>query len=280
MPLILVETLDSDSTFDGRLDDAFLSNLGVYINPVPDSLIIDTDRDGIPDYIDADSDNDGLSDLFEYKYPSDSSNLYGWLPPFVETDSNGACDNKMIRALADADGATESTRIPDFRDLDSDQDGMPDLIEAGYADSDIDGVFKLTTDNDINNDGWIDSTIAATGDPDRDGFYNQLDLDSDNDGISDLIEHGGKDSSNIGMVADSITDPDANGWDNNLFQTTILNHNDDLIPDYLDLDSDNDGIYDIVEGGGIYSDSGRVSTNNNPVDRGWDFDGTFIKFRI
>jgi gliding motility-associated-like protein len=270
LPLLQVDTLDSDTAFDGRVDTIYLDAMGKPNFSVRYADIINSDSDSLPDYLDSDSDNDGLADVFEDR--TGMSNLLGVLPNFVDSDSDGAFDNQMFRGRADADAGTESYPIPNFRDLDSDQDGMPDLIEVGYADLSSNGFFTISPANDTNNDGWIDAAVAANGNPDRDGFFNYLDLDSDNDGISDLIEHGGVDPDSIGMVSNLINDTYGVGWDDSLRKTAIIHSDSGSIPDYLDLDSDNDGIYDIVEGGGIFSDSGRVNTTHAPSDRGWDLD--------
>lgn len=44
--------------------------------------------------------------------------------------------------------------IPNYRDLDSDNDGIADFVEAGGTDANNDGMVDET--NDLNGDGWID----------------------------------------------------------------------------------------------------------------------------
>lgn len=87
---------------------------------------------------------------------------------------------------------------------------------------------------------------------DSDGVPNHLDIDSDDDGIPDNVEA----QSTAGYIAPSgnnITMDDANtdGIDDNynLGFTTLEDTDNDGIFDYLDLDSDNDGIPDIKENG-------------------------------
>jgi hypothetical protein len=97
-----------------------------------------------------------------------------------------------------------------------------------------------------------------------------MDLDSDNDGISDIYEAGGKtlDANNDGII-DNFTDSDndsipdavealagANSW------ITPTNTDADAVADYLDLDSDNDGIPDVVEG----QATATYSNGNNDGD--------------
>ena len=72
---------------------------------INDVEVSDNDLDGIPDEIDVDDDNDGILDVDE-----------------------GSED-------LDDDG------IPNWFDLDSDGDGCNDVIEAGYSDSDEDGIL-------------------------------------------------------------------------------------------------------------------------------------------
>ncbi len=172
------------------------------------NIFSDTDNDGISNVIDIDDDNDGISDLLE---------------------TNG------VDPLADAD----FDLIPDYRDLD----------------------FGI----DSNNDGIID-----VFDFDLDGIPNHLDLDSDNDGIFDIVEAGNtnEDTNNNGMTNNSVS---TNGLDDTLedvdtssaiINYTIPNNDTDANFNYLDIDSDNDGIVDIIEA--QLTDS--YITPNNTVD--------------
>ncbi|HFB99517.1 MAG TPA: hypothetical protein ENJ53_01815, partial [Phaeodactylibacter sp.] len=120
--------------------------------------------------------------------------------------------------------------------------------------------------------------FCDTRDTDGDRIPDYLDLDSDNDGIPDLVEIGGIDLDGDGRV-DNITDADGDGlaatFDTDDTTDTVKisnllaegvdakNSDTDTIPDYLDLDADNDGIADIVELGGIDADGdGRVDDLN------------------
>ena len=155
---------------------------------------------------------------------------------------------------------TDGDGIDDNLDLDSDNDGVPDIQEAGGAanDTDLDGRVDDPTDTD--EDGWADTfdsdnggTALTDGDKDGDGFGNRIDLDADDDGIADIIEAGGVDSDNDGQV-DSSTDTDNDGFadtfdnDNAGTPLPIEDEDGDGIENYLDLDSDSDGITDNVEG--------------------------------
>lgn len=77
----------------------------------------------------------------------------------------------------------------------------------------------------------------------------QIDLDDDNDGIPDNIEA----QPTVGYIAPSgtvnTTGPYAGLWDNYGTGITPVNTDGTDLPDYLDLDSDNDGIPDIQENG-------------------------------
>ena len=105
-------------------------------------------------------------------------------------------------------------------------------------------------------------------DTDGDGIPNRLDLDSDNDGIPDNVEA----QTTQGYIAPGVfTDIDADGlndvYDANTSDTSAFTSvgltpvNTDGIdnPDYLDLDSDNEGADDTTEAG--ITLSGTVGTN-------------------
>ena len=107
---------------------------------------------------------------------------------------------------------------------------------------------------------------TCTGtDSDGDGTDDHLDLDSDNDGIADIVESGSADTNGDGLV-DNFTDTDNDGlhdpYDADNGGTTVVPTDTDTdgVADYLDLDADNDGIYDVVEGG-----DGASDTNNDGV---------------
>lgn len=93
-------------------------------------------------------------------------------------------------------------------------------------------------------------------DSDGDAIPDQLDLDSDNDGITDLYESQGQNFEPL-----SHLDDNSDGLDN-IFASGILaaDSDNDGVPDYLDLDSDNDGIYDLIE-----SASGATDANTNGI---------------
>ena len=71
-------------------------------------------------------------------------------------------------------------------------------IEFCVPDADRDGLNN-GVDIDDDNDGLTD-VMEGAFDFDNDGIINSLDLDSDNDGIPDLVEAGGTDTDNDGRV--------------------------------------------------------------------------------
>jgi len=95
--------------------------------------------------------------------------------------------------------------VPDYRDLDSDNDSIPDAVEVGNdsaspIDSDGDGISNFQ-DTDSDNDGLSDAEeVGGTPDQPMDSDGNGIpdfmqafevvvpETDSDGDGISDAIE--------------------------------------------------------------------------------------------
>ena len=218
------DDFDNDGIFDVvDLDD---DNDGI-----PDTIegTRDTDGDGHPDSRDLDSDNDGVYDIIEAG--GDDTDNDGKVDNFRESDANGLSDDLQIAPFDLVD--TDRDRIPDFRDLDSDNDGIPDVIESGGVDDNNNG--RIDNFTDANGDGADDvSQMRSTAerDSDGDGVPNRLDLDSNNDGLSDSFEAGSADSRGDGII-DTMLDSDSDG-----------------IPDSVDVsqtageDTDNDGIDD------------------------------------
>ncbi|MEO8083675.1 MAG: hypothetical protein ABI780_07635, partial [Ardenticatenales bacterium] len=169
---------------------------------------------------------------------------------------------------------------PNFRDLDSDNDGINDVREAGgLTDANGDGKADGT---DADGDGMIDNPQGHPVDTDGDGVRDFLDLDSDNDGVSDLVEGGqpgivdadgdgvadGPDADHDGIV-DSADGNDAGFGDAG--DPPPANPDGDGLPSYLDRDSDGDGIDDIDEAGLGDLDHNNDGKIDNPTDL--DHDG-------
>lgn len=117
-------------------------------------------------------------------------------------------------------------------------------------DYDCDGIIDdLDLDND--NDGILDiDEESGELDSDADGVTNNFDIDSDNDGIPDNTEWQ-KEGNFVPLLE---VDSNKNGWDdaydvmlNGIYYEPVDSDNNG-IPDYLDDDSDNDGISDNTEG--------------------------------
>ncbi len=277
------DVTDLDDDNDGILDTVEDQNLDLDGDPRTNPT--DTDGDGIPDYFDLDSDNDGIPDYTEAGGTNDPdgngqerSGVLGSADVDAQGRPNDTAPGGLIPMDTDGDG------IPDYKDLDSDNDGIADVIEAGGIDPDGDGYYGGGTTNDADADGLIDAldpyddrdgnlNTSLGGSPlvvidsDGDGKFNYLDLDSDNDTIPDNIEG----QSTLGYIAPSGVDTDKDGldnsYDNNNGGSAIVVVNTDGVdsPDYLDLDSDNDGAFDIVEAGNGAADTDTDGRTNNAV---------------
>ncbi|MDC9721588.1 MAG: gliding motility-associated C-terminal domain-containing protein [Urechidicola sp.] len=148
--------------------------------------------------------------------------------------------------------------ITNLNDIDDDNDTIPDTIEYNgqdpLADDDLDLIPNYRDTGfgaDSNSDGIID-----VFDFDFDGVPNHFDLDSDNDGIFDISEAS---NTALDTDADGITNSPVgtNGLDNTVETndsffssiTYIIPNTDSTGNDnYLDIDADNDGIVDNIEG--------------------------------
>ena len=227
---------DSDSDGDGVLDGQDLDddNDGI-LDRVEESNSLnggDSDGDGIPDRLDLDSDGDGILDLEESNPNSKSvdSNSDGILDSTTDIDRDGVMDT----ADADDNNPTSKGSVtpidtdkdgqPDFQDIDSDNDGLSDIVEGGVdatKDSNFDGILDNLKDSD--GDGIADvvdsdngGTPATTPDTDKDGKENYRDLDSDGDTILDVVEINGTDSNHdghiepVGALVDGVNLPDEN----------------------------------------------------------------------
>jgi hypothetical protein len=264
---------DGDSDNDGTpnyLDTDFPGRVDSNGDGVDDRF--DADLDGRINMLDLDSDNDGIPDVVE-AYGVDT-NGDGLIDNFSDTDGDGLSQNVDVNNTGASNTGAGLGRIdfdgdgyPNFLDLDSDNDGIPDLVEAGGTDINNNGKVDVFTD--ANNNGWSDgfegmsNALLRTGadgnndgradtfpykNMDGDAKPNPYDVDSDGDGIVDVVEAGLPDANLNGIVDGTIG---TNGWSTTIsgMGTFIpLNSDGDIYPDYLDIDADNDGITDNVEG--------------------------------
>ena len=147
---------DTDSDNDGIPDNkeymsqSYIpySNVDANNNGIDDAYEVsiiasDVDMDGVPDYYDLDSDNDGIYDLAESGSNATDSNNNGIIdgnPASFGTNgiSNSletAADNGILNySLTNTDNFV----FDNYADNDSDGDGCPDVIEAGFSDGNSD----------------------------------------------------------------------------------------------------------------------------------------------
>ncbi|MBC7411228.1 MAG: tandem-95 repeat protein [Bacteroidia bacterium] len=282
----IADNLDIDDDNDG-ITDVSEGMIDINANGLPDNLV-DADGDGIANWNDLDSDNDGISDVVEAGgndpdkdgHPGVSTE---GMPTAVDANGLPTILVAVPVSILDAGDDLDGDGNPNFLDLDSDNDGIPDVIEAGGIDPNGDGYIGAGVANDVDSDGLSDivdtinellidglpgnnagALTPMTGIPlpnadfDGDGNLNVYDLDSDNDGVTDVIEAGGTDTDGNGIIASGLgnaafNDTDGDGWNNPVDAdnggTALAVPNTDEIggANFLDLDSDNDGITDIRE---------------------------------
>ncbi|MEZ4319569.1 MAG: MopE-related protein [Myxococcota bacterium] len=205
-------------------------------NPAASELwvIVEGNADALIDALDPDDDNDRLPTGF---IPSG-----GYLPEFgngVDTDGDG---------------------IPDYRDLDADNDSFIDVTGDGVVDTvarpDVCESFEDFDSDTIPN--WIDANDfdGETGDPDGDNLVTALELalgtnpgspDSDGDGVLDCQEilpvgyvHPDTNATAICPSIAGDTNLDVALWDAQGWQPRDTDG--DGMHDAIDTDDDNDGI--------------------------------------
>lgn len=165
----------------------------------------DTDGDGIPDYLDRDADGDTILDIHEANtYLRDANNNLAIDPDeYNDLDTNNSFDGGDNSGALHNDELpdTDDDGLPDYRDIDSDNDKIYDAAEAGDTnlntppiDTDGDDIPNYR-DTDSDGDGIFDSVESGDDDldtppqdSDDDGLPDFIDTDSDNDGVSDSEE--------------------------------------------------------------------------------------------
>lgn len=211
----------------------------------------DFDGDGTPNYLDDDSDGDGILDIDEGTVDSDADGIKDYLDISLDEDGDGIPDK--LEGTLNSD--TDNDGINDAFDTDSDNDGISDFDESGATDLDtdndgIDDAFDVdnTGGTDANGDGIDDDVVPL--DTDNDGIPNYVDRDSDNDSVPDILEN------KVGLALKQS----ARSYKNTIKILPLIPMSDididgDGLLNYVDPDSDNDGISDLAEAATIYIDS-------------------------
>lgn len=257
----IIDALDADVGNDGVVDIGKFDSNRDGVNDALDTLFrltsalseTDIDEDGSANHIDLDSDNDGVADVVE--------------AGLGDIDENALLDEgSAVIAVIDDLPDTDADGIPDYLELKSDDTSFDMLVYGLPVELlDLNNDGKLDSTIDMDNDGLmdvVDSAVGAWGslpDVDGDGIANHVDRDDDNDGILDEDENSqfehftGKDADADG-IDDGVDyevngvivglDEDGNGVQDDKEQSDL---DGDGIADYLDDDSDNDGIHDKVD---------------------------------
>jgi hypothetical protein len=169
--------------------------------------------------------------------------------------------------------------------MDSDGDGIVDVIESGLPDANLDGIV----DGVIGANGWsttVSSMLAPLTIRNTDGDANRdyLDIDSDNDGITDNIEG----MTTIGYLLPGLIDTDGDGLVNTYDGSVglggptgggimVYDFDGDGTPDYRDSDTDADGMIDRIEGNDF---NFNKMTDDNVTLTGLDTDGDGLDNRF
>ncbi|WP_178313110.1 HYR domain-containing protein, partial [Algibacter luteus] len=236
---------------------------------------------GMYDFLDVDSDNDGITDTkeaFSDNIMYNDADNDGLIDGYFDIDINGWFDTIDAEPTFPVRRNSDSDAFPDYLDIDSDNDGIPDTVEGNIdvLDADNNGIVGDGIPNDEDFDGLADTNdpdftgnvLGGSGfyqDTDGDGLNNTIDIDADNDGIIDNTEG----SSTFAYIAPAGTDTDGDGLDdaydvdNGGTAIGYVNIDGGMNPDYLDVDSDGDGIKDIRENNIVNTADADVLDLNN-----------------
>ena len=320
-----IRFIKGGGNWSGSNDRAYIDNILITTTSVPST---DTDGDGAIDVVDLDDDNDGITDEEEYCSTISASFLassdvgernvvinhtdtgylridFSSMDNSFQLDINGTTVHPSILEFESgalgpgdeyfvfqSDGSfisqpwvANSNGIPRLR-LVVDEYGMISLYgsrntsatslklmeaQGGTPFNTIawipgnNNTFTLTNQQGPGPEGFTGELFAsAICDTDGDGISNHLDLDSDNDGLFDLVESGAleepgvNDNNNDGRIDGAVSSSGTNGIysgieDNDtpyaLLTYTIFDSDSDGTYDAYTLDADGDGCTDVVESG-------------------------------
>lgn len=230
-------------------------------------IVIDTDGDGIYDHLDLDSDNDGIYDAEEAGHGAPHTNGVvdgpegaDGIPDAVQNDPEGGLINYRI-------GDTDGDGISNHQDFDADNDGCFDVLEALFADSDLDGVLGtgVATVNELGVVINIGSGYVAPGNGYLDSNINacepEVDLGNAGDGFDEELIYMEDDPATNVVASVSIQD-----IDNQAFTSMEI-----VVAGVLD------GVDEVLKIGGVTFVLSEPITNPNTLNiNGENVNVTFI----
>lgn len=187
--------------------------------------IIDTfdfDSDGIPNHFDLDSDNDGILDIVEASNIDADTNRNGRTNNSVgangldNTKENSDTTNTGISYILPN---TDANGNSNFTDIDADDDGIVDNIEAQPSNNYI---AISTTISDLGINAAYPNGINPV-DTENDGIPDYIDINSDDDIRDDFIEAWDLDSDGTVETTAAGSDADNDGLDD------AFDNNDNLL---------------------------------------------------
>ena len=293
------DPFDKDTDKDGKLDgnEYNKDSDGDGVPDILESAKNDKDKDGVVDELDSDddnpnndsdgdgvsnidelkdktnpldknsfkvkdSDNDGLSDKEEAKYKTDPNN--------PDSDGDGKSDKEEVNKDSDGDGiidALESAK------LDSDNDGVVDELDSEnnnpHNDSDGD-TFSNVVEKEANTNPLDPNSKPVIKDLDKDNIPDEVDSDIDGDGLSNKAEE---------LIKSDPRNPDTDGDGKLDGIEKGIDSDGDGVPDILEsakIDSDGDGVVDELDNddknkendsdGDGYSNIAEKKAGTNPLD--------------
>ncbi len=227
---------DAGGSYRFKVEERRLGDAYHYLDDTNTLRDCDMDQDGQTNNVDLDTDNDGLTDIFEAGGTDVDHDGQVDYPTSGDPTSMNDADNDGLDDAYDLNqGGTpipntdsDGDGHPDFRDIDSDNDGIVDYIEAqttfgpillSGTDADHDGIDDAYDIDDLLQlgIGGLNGTYIVPINTDGVDQPDYLDDNSDNDADSDYVE----------------------AWDVN--NDTVADTN------YSGIDDDNDGLDDAFD---------------------------------
>ncbi|MCK0162172.1 hypothetical protein [Allomuricauda sp. F6463D] len=257
-----IRFIKSGNNWNQGNDRAYIDNILITA-----TALTDTDGDGISDIVDLDDDNDGITDEEEYCSSINatfltSSNVGERSVVVNHTDTGylridfSSMDNSF---QLDINGTTVHPSVLEFEN---------GALDAG------DEYFVFQSDGSFINSPWV---ANSNGIPrlrlivNENGEINLYGTRNSSSSTLELMEAQGGTAfntiswtpgNNNTFTVTNQAGPGPEGFTGELFASSICDTDGDGIPNHLDLDSDNDGIYDIVESG-VLNESGVSDSNND-----------------